>query len=116
MDTINFACRDVPIEQVIRCGLGLSKSEYEVLIFFLKNNKEFSIDEVSSLTKKDRTTVQKQIKSLIDSNILFRRQENLDNGGYKFYYKIKDKEKLKSIILDNFKNYQNRVINVIEKI
>ncbi len=115
METISFACKNVPVEQVMRCGLGLSKGEYELLRLMLKKNDEYDVDELSSTTKKDRSTVQKQIKTLFNKNLILRRQTNLDEGGYKFYYRIKDKEGLKEMIKTNFDNYQKQVISAIEK-
>jgi len=54
--------------------------------------------------KLERTTVQKAIKSLIEKDLVLRKQENLEKGGYMFFYKIKKKEelkyKLKKIVTD----------------
>ncbi len=110
---LSFACKIIDIEDIIRCSFDLNKTEYLVLIFLLRHKSEYSTSDIASKLNKDRTTVQKAIKSLIEKDLIFRRQINLSSGGYVYYYSIKDKEKLKKRVLtliDNWADSAKRTI------
>ncbi len=96
---IDFACKTFNIESIIKCSLGLTKSEYKIMNFFIDNPKEYFTSE--KLSKKlvfNLTTVQKAVKKLKEKDILIRSQENLNNGGYVFSYKLKSKQNIRIII------------------
>lgn len=114
MSTINFACKKVSIENVIRCGLGLNKTGYKIFKVLL-NSDELDINEISTKISKDRTTVQRVIKTLVKSGIVFRRQVNLDSGGFMFYYSIKSKEEIKKRTYENFCNWKTLVEAELKK-
>ncbi|PIO00592.1 hypothetical protein COT72_00760 [archaeon CG10_big_fil_rev_8_21_14_0_10_43_11] len=92
---INFACTNVELEEIVRCGFGLKKTEYAVLMFLLEKNKNMRIVEISTAMKKERTTIQKVIKSLVGKELVKRGQVNLKTGGYVFVYAPIDKSILK---------------------
>ena len=96
---ISFACKIIQIEDIIRCSFDINKTQYETLIFLGKLDKPLTISEIASQLHKDRTTIQKAVKVLFDKQLLMRRQMNLDNGGYTYYYTVKDRKKIKKQIL-----------------
>lgn len=102
---INFACRKIEVDDIIRCSFGINKSEHSVLLFLLKENRAMKINEISELLNKERTTVQKIIKNLIKKGLLSRRQINLSKGGYVFVYHAIDKQKIKDYIKNNIKEW-----------
>lgn len=108
MSFINFACKKVSIESIIRCSFGINKTEYKILKFLLTTD-EVDVIQISKNIKKDRTTVQRSIKKLLNLNLIIRRQVNIAEGGFLFYYKIKDKDEIKKIIYDNFANWKSLV-------
>ena len=45
---IDFACKTFNIENIIKCSLGLTKSEYKILGFFIDNPENyFTSEEIS---------------------------------------------------------------------
>ena len=48
---IDFACKTFNIENIIKCSLGLTKSEYKILGFFIDNPENyFTPINLNSLT------------------------------------------------------------------
>lgn len=96
---IDFACKTFNIENIIKCSLGLTKSEYKIMNFFINNSKEyFTSEKLSRKLAFNLTTVQKAVKKLKEKDILIRSQENLNNGGYIFKYKLKSKQNIRVIV------------------
>lgn len=95
---ITFSCKRISQEELIRCSFNLSKTEYDVLTFMLKENKLLTASQVSKEMKLHRTTIQKAIKSLVDKELAKRRQKNLPKGGYTFFYEINNKNAIKDEI------------------
>ncbi|NIA03866.1 MAG: helix-turn-helix domain-containing protein [Nitrospiraceae bacterium] len=81
--------------ELFTCSFNISKSEYLVLKNLLRCNREKTIVEISTSLKKERSTVQKSIQTLMKRGLVRRRQLNLDRGGYKYYYSTIDKKELK---------------------
>jgi len=54
---LDFGCKKLNIEDIIRCSFALSKSDYKILLFFLKNKDFVSTTEVKEKLKMDLSTV-----------------------------------------------------------
>ncbi len=112
---IDFGCKEFDLEDIIKCGLGLTKTEFNILKYFLKNkNKEFITTNISEELKLNLTTIQKATKKLYEKEILIRHQKNLDGGGYAYSYEISSKQKIRHILKNIIKNWSNRVENEID--
>jgi len=96
-DTMEFACKKIDVQDIIACSLGLKKSEYKIFEEMLQSD-HVTLKDLSKKLSLDRTTLQKVLKRFSDNELVERFQENLDNGGYVFVYKIKDKTVLKKRI------------------
>jgi predicted transcriptional regulator len=105
----NFACKNISMEEIVRCSFKINKTEYKVLYQLLKAKNELTINEIARELKKNRTTVQKGIKGLIEKKLISRRQMNLDNGGYIYVYKADDKEKIKNDLLSIINKWKESV-------
>lgn len=114
MATINFACKMVPIEDIIKCSFALSKTDYLVFKVLMSAKEELNIQKIEKKVGKDRTTIQRSIKNLLAQDLIFRRQINLDTGGFMYYYSIKHKEAIKEKIYENFKNWQKKVLEEVD--
>jgi predicted transcriptional regulator len=101
---ITFACKDIEFKDLLRCSFALTRSEYNVFMFLLKSDKYYTANQIGKTMKLDRTTVQKAIKKLADKEIVIRHQENLEKGGYLFFYKIKNRQEIK-----------HKMMNIVEK-
>ena len=60
----------------------------------------FTTEKLAKKLKLNLSTVQRSVKKLNEKEILMRRQENLNGGGYFFVYRIKYKSEIRKIILD----------------
>jgi predicted transcriptional regulator len=111
---MEFACRNVDVQDVIACSLGLKKSEYKVFEVLL-NSDHVTIKQLSKKLGLDRTTLQKVLKHFVSIALVERFQENLDVGGYIFVYKIKDKAILKGRIHAAIDRWHNTARQAIDK-
>jgi predicted transcriptional regulator len=111
---ISFACKDIEFKDLIRCSFDLNKTEYNVLMFLLKTNKQYTATRLGELMEIDRTTVQKAIKKLAEKDLVERRQENLDKGGYLFHYAIKNKENIKHRMNSIVEKWHDAVVDEIK--
>lgn len=65
---------------------SLSKTQINILVCMSKKpNMYFSVNKLSKLLKKDRTTIQKSISKL--ENYVFKRQINLEKG-FRYEYRF----------------------------
>lgn len=92
---VYFACNQVDLEEIIKCSLDLSKTQYAVFDFLLSKRGRYTVKEISQELSLDRTTVQKAVKELLRKELVERFQDNLERGGYTFVYRIESKEKIK---------------------
>jgi len=93
---ITFACKKIEHEELIRCSFNLNKTEYNVLMSFLKKKEVCTISEIAKTMKLERTTIQKAIKGLVNKKLVRRLQRNLPKGGYVFLYKVNNKQEIKN--------------------
>ena len=113
---IDFACKQFDINDIIKCGLGLTKAEFRVMQFFIKNiDEDFMSAELSKKTGLNLTTIQKAVKKLSEKKIILRHQRNLDNGGYVFTYECNSKKEIREIIKKIIRNWSDKVEENIDK-
>lgn len=113
---IDFACKRFSVEEVIKCSLGLTKSDYELMKLMLKNDEHwFSTDELSKKLSLNLSTVQRTVKKLLEDEVVQRQQENLSSGGYVFYYRIKDKREIRKKIMSIVNNWAKTVEKELRK-
>lgn len=110
---INLACKNITIEELITCAFNITKTEYKIIIQLLKK-QNCSSESLSEKLKKDLTTIQKALKSLVEKELVIRKQINLDGGGYKFIYQSISKEDIKIKIETNLKSFEEKVISRLE--
>jgi len=113
---IDFACKQFDLNEVIRCSLNLTKTEFNIIKYLIKNkNKEFTTKEISKIFKIALSTTQKTIKKINDKKLIKQSQKNLEKGGYTFYYSIKNKLILKKKILEILHNWMRKVEKDMKK-
>lgn len=99
---INFACKPISEEDIVRCSFGINKTEYYVLMYLLKKNvKDLTVNEIAKGVLLERSGVQKALKGLLEKGLVTRKMKNLENGGYVYIYstnKKEVKEKIKSVL------------------
>jgi predicted transcriptional regulator len=111
---MEFACKKIDVQDIIACSLGLKKSEYKIFEAMLRND-HVTLKDLSKQLDLDRTTLQKVLKHFVSNDLVLRYQENLDNGGYVFVYKIKDKNVLKKRIHTAIDKWHDTARQAIDK-
>ncbi len=112
---INFVCRVIKFEDILRCSFGLNKTEIAIMKFLLEEKEELTIEEIMKKIKRDRTTIQRGVKRLFEKELIKRRQINLDKGGYVFIYSSKPKQELKDKVFKIFESFKESVSKEIQK-
>jgi len=107
---IDFACKQFKLDEIVKCGLGLTKADYKIMNHLMQNSKEWNTSqEISKKLKLDISTVQRSIKRLFEKDLVLRIQNNLDSGGYVFIYQIKNKKEISSLLMKTIHNWTKKV-------
>ena len=99
-------------EDVLQCLLGLGPLEASLYYSLLK--KPATVSELSKRHKKDRTTVQKSVKKLAESGLVFRRTVPTRTRGYQYVYEALPKDKLKQKLKKNAQEWYKSVSKLID--
>ncbi len=102
------------MDQVLRCAFGLSNPEFRILKVLLAKG-EHAVEEIATALGKDRTTIQRAIKGLVEKQLVKRRQYNLDSGGYVYHYLPQDKEEIKKKVQEHFEGFSKMIKEEIER-
>lgn len=112
---IDFACKQFNMDEIIKCSLGLSKADFRLMNFFLKEDSTWhTTQDIAKIMKLNLSTIQRCVKTLHKKEILTRSQENLNGGGYIFLYQIKNKEELRKKIKQIIHNWTKGVDKALE--
>ncbi len=110
MTTIDFACRQFKLNEIIKCSLGLSKADLRVFSLIIENpEKEYTAEEIAKQLNMNLSTAQRAVKKLHEKEILIRYQKNLKPGGYVFYYKSRPKKAISKKIMQIIKKWLEAV-------
>ena len=106
---IDFACKKFRLGEVIKCSLGLTRSELALMEMLMKNDKYYTTEDLSKKMGLDLSTIQRAVKKLHEKEIVERRQNNLGSGGYLFLYRIRGKQHIEKVIMDIIQGWVDRV-------
>jgi len=109
-------CRRLSFDDVLKCSLGLSKSEVRTMRAVLKMRQPFTVNGLAEKMGKDRSVVQRHLKKLGEKGILLRFQQNRDGGGYEFVYRTIDKKEMKKILRTGIKQFTRQVETIINRL
>ncbi len=112
---ISFACKPINFEEILTCSFSMNKTEYFLFHFLYEQEDPLCVSTIAEMMKKDRTTIQKAIKSLAEKDIVNKHQVNLNKGGYTFVYSLKDKSFLRKRMQDSVNKWVDAVNNQINK-
>ena len=113
---MDFACKELKVEDVIKCALNLIKADLKVMKYFLNETERWvDTDTLSKVLNLDISTIQRSVKKLHEKEILQRSQQNLDGGGYVFRYKINSRAKIKNIMMTVVNSWADRLGQELEK-
>ncbi len=113
---IDFACKRFDLEEVIRCSLNLTKTEFKIMEYLIKQNRKcFTTQEISKIFGIGLSTAQKSVRKIKEAEIVKRGQKNFKGGGYVFIYSINQKRVLKEKILRIIRNWTEKVEDRIQE-
>lgn len=102
---VDMSCIDLSVEDLLRCSFGLSRLEVTVFMKLLKNKKYVSVSHLSATLGRERSVVQRGLAGLMKKGLAQRDQSNKDRGGYEFLYKAKNKDAIKSSIVEKSRGF-----------
>jgi len=82
---MEFKCEE-HIRCTLKCALDLSCLDLEIYVTLLKKNPA-TIEEISELVAKDKSTVYKSLQKLLERGLIERDYRILRSGGYRYLYK-----------------------------
>lgn len=112
---IDFGCKRFDIEEVMKCGLGLSRSEFAVLKLLVNTEQQLTTEDIARKMKIHLTTVQRAVKSLSEKKVVEKNQKNLQNGGYVFVYRAMPKTHIRKVLMDSVYGWTHRLEQELKK-
>ncbi|MFP4116693.1 MAG: helix-turn-helix domain-containing protein [Candidatus Aenigmatarchaeota archaeon] len=109
---IDFACKTIEVQELIRCSFQLSKTDYKVLRRLMEEEKRAK--ELAGDLDLERSTVQKSLTKLMERDLVSRRQYNISTGGYRYAYIAKDKEEIKKEVRSLIDDWSSSAKEAIE--
>jgi len=106
---------NVTVRDVLKCVLGLRDAEVDVY-FRLLELGEATVYDLAEDLNRDRTTIQKALKSLVHAGLVNRRKETRPRGGYVYVYEPIPFEEAKEIILRALDEWYEAVKAALEEV
>lgn len=106
---IDFACKQFDLDDIIKCGLGLTKTEFKIMEYFLSHKNECKTFTIANKMNLNVTTVQKAVKKLSEKKVILKHQKNLSNGGYVYTYECNSRIEIRKIIKGIIRNWAEKV-------
>ena len=79
------------------CAFGLR--DCEITIYSSLIDKPMTVEDISSIICRDRSTTQRALKSLLDKGLIERNRKHLEKGGYFYIYKSISSDEVRKQIL-----------------
>ena len=108
MTMIDFACKDFRVEEILKCGLGLTRSEMRVFAHTLSSGEWLHTDAIAADLGIDQSTAQRAMKKLHEHGIVVRQQENREHGGYAFVYRALPREDIRKKLITILRSWLSR--------
>ncbi len=112
---VEYMCKQFEFNSLVKCSFSLSDSELKIFLELMKCNNPICVVALSKKIKRDRSTIQKVMKTLLEKDLVFKKKINLEEGGYIFYYSPRSKSELKKQMLDSIKVWHSNVKKEIMK-
>ena len=99
---------------VLRCVFKIKNHEIG-LYFILLDNPESTVIELSKVLGKDRSTIQKDLKTLMEKGLVKREFRISDKSGYTYIYTAMPLDELKKLMEEEIKNWSSMMIDLVKK-
>lgn len=113
MRSFDLNCRPVSASDVLCCSFSLQKVDCQLLRRGLLKDR-FSIEEMANETGLERSTVQKSLSRLVKEGLANRFQENLKEGGYRFWYTIANREAISKTVSERVSQWSQSALSEVE--
>ncbi len=110
-----YLCKNFELSNLVKCSFSLTDSEVKVFFELIKYKSPICVVDISKKLKRDRSTVQKIIHSLLEKSLVMKKKVNLEDGGYIFYYFPKSKSEIKKQMLQSVETWHSNVKKEIIK-
>lgn len=84
-------------EDLLCCAFGLRDSEIAVYLYLVEGPK--TVEEIAVVVEKDRSTVQRVLNRLHKKDLVERRTQSIERGGYYYEYLAKSTDRVRKEIL-----------------
>ncbi|MHA2025820.1 MAG: helix-turn-helix domain-containing protein [Candidatus Thorarchaeota archaeon] len=84
-------------EDLLCCAFGLRNSEISVYLYLVEGPK--TVEEIAVVVEKDRSTVQRILNRLHKKDLVERRTQSIERGGYYYTYLAKSTDEVRDEIL-----------------
>jgi predicted transcriptional regulator len=111
---MEFRCDD-HLRCTLKCSLDLSCLDLEVYVALIKKNPA-TIEEVSELIGKDKSTVYKSLQKLLERGLVEREYRILRSGGYRYLYKPIPFHEFKEQMLKSLENWSKSLMEFISEL
>ena len=85
------------------CAYGLR--DCEITVYSKLMEKPQTVENLSTIICRDRSTTQRAVKKLLDKGLIERDRQHLEKGGYFYVYKAISSEDVKKQILTRLDNW-----------
>lgn len=111
---MGFEC-DENLRCTLKCALEISCLDMEVYIALL-NKSPATIEEISELIRKDKSSVYKSLQKLMEKGLVERDYRILRSGGYRYLYKPIPFQEFKEIMMKSLESWSRKLMESIAKI
>jgi predicted transcriptional regulator len=84
-------------EDLLCCAFGLRDSEIAVYLYLVEGPK--TVEEIAVVVEKDRSTIQRILNRLHKKDLVERRTQSIERGGYYYEYIAKSTDRVRNEIL-----------------
>jgi len=112
-DKYNANITNMDCKEVMSCVFNINMKEIE-LYKFLVEKEEMRVEEIAKAFKKDRSTIQRSLKKLMDCMLVERKKKIMGKGGYYYTYKAVPPANAKNFIKVCLEDWYKRMANAIE--
>ena len=85
------------------CAFGLRSSELDVYFSLISGSK--TVEQIAERIGKDRSTVQRVLKTLLEKKLVLREEHHIDRGGYFYEYVAEESEVVRNQILSQLEDW-----------
>ncbi len=111
---MEFKCED-HLRCSLKCALDISCLDFEIYLTLLKRNPA-TIEEISEIVGKDKSTVYKSLQRLLEKGLIERDYRILRGGGYRYLYRPLPFQEFKKLMVRSLENWAKNLMDSLREI